>query len=300
VKLPHSKRTLSPRDLGVAIGVSESSVKRWIDAGRLPAKITSGGHRRIELLPALQFLHDTKRQLLDPAVLGLSQSALETVVDLDVYAERLFEQLHAGDQNALEQDLVAVLAIGLLDPAELFDGPLRSALRRIGELWHGDHRGIYVEHRATTALLGALERVHALYDVEGDAPVAVGGSITGDPSLIPTRMVAIVLAHAGFRALDLGANTPRPALVQAAEELNARLVWASASYLNHRDRQNEDMTQLVAELADRSIPCVLGGREIERLELPAEHTAHVLRSMRELRTLATDLQAQASDNESRT
>ena len=41
---------LSPRELAEAVGVSESSLKRWADRGRVHVHRTEGGHRRIPVL----------------------------------------------------------------------------------------------------------------------------------------------------------------------------------------------------------------------------------------------------------
>ena len=44
---------LSPRNLAAAVGVSESSVKRWADEGRIRTALTPGGSRRIQLREAV-------------------------------------------------------------------------------------------------------------------------------------------------------------------------------------------------------------------------------------------------------
>ncbi|HEX9106572.1 MAG TPA: MerR family DNA-binding transcriptional regulator, partial [Longimicrobiales bacterium] len=47
---------LSPRELAEAVGVSESSLKRWADRGVLAVERTAGGHRRIPLGEAVRFI----------------------------------------------------------------------------------------------------------------------------------------------------------------------------------------------------------------------------------------------------
>src|SRR5262245_52765982 len=62
---------LSPRQLADAIGVSESSLKRWADAGKLAVSRTEGGHRRITMTEAVRFIRDTGATVVRPDLLGL-------------------------------------------------------------------------------------------------------------------------------------------------------------------------------------------------------------------------------------
>ena len=40
----------------------------------------------------------------------------------------------------------------------LFDGPVRAAMHKVGDLWRHDPRGILVEHRATEICAAAVDR----------------------------------------------------------------------------------------------------------------------------------------------
>ena len=64
-------KSVSPKQLARAIGVSESSVKRWCDDGVIHTSYTPGGHRKIEIDQVLQFLRNTKHAIADPEILGL-------------------------------------------------------------------------------------------------------------------------------------------------------------------------------------------------------------------------------------
>lgn len=66
------ERLFSPREFAAAIGASESSVKRWVDAGELVAAKTAGGHRRIALTEAVRFIRQRGMSVVDAKALGSS------------------------------------------------------------------------------------------------------------------------------------------------------------------------------------------------------------------------------------
>ncbi len=294
-----SERTLSPRELARAIGASESSVKRWVDAGRIPAKLTSGGHRRIELMPALRFLRSSGRELAHPHLLGLAPSTEHDLRDPEALAEWVFDHLREGSVEELSQGLLTALVTKITEPAALFDGPLRCAMARVGQLWEAGRQGIYLEHRATQMLLRVVDQMHALFRPPADELVAVGGSIDGDPSALPTRMAATVLASEGLYPVNLGSDTPAAALLEAADQVGARLVWVSVSYVSDALRQGEDISRLVDQLAARGIACILGGRELHRLPLSAGAKAQVGHDMQELAHLARQIRREERERPSK-
>ena len=61
----------SPRKIAEALGVGESTVKRWIDAGRLEADRTLGGHRRVALEEVLRFVKEEGTDVVYPQAIGL-------------------------------------------------------------------------------------------------------------------------------------------------------------------------------------------------------------------------------------
>ena len=75
----------SPKQVANALGVSESSVKRWVDSGKLPAAKTVGGHRKVTLPSVAQFIRETGHEVARPDLLGMvaapRQASLESVQD---------------------------------------------------------------------------------------------------------------------------------------------------------------------------------------------------------------------------
>ena len=91
------KQVFSPKELARAIGVSESSLKRWADDGLIRVTRTAGGHRRIHIAEAIRFLRETEATLVRPEILGLPD--VETVSgDLPAREEEA-DRLHAHLRN---------------------------------------------------------------------------------------------------------------------------------------------------------------------------------------------------------
>lgn len=280
---------LSTRELARAFGVSESSIKRWADEGLLRAARTAGGHRRIPLPEALRFARDRRLPIAHAELLGLSDVARLRAEALPAdHADALEGFLLAGEE-AKVRGLLQSLFLSGAGVASLLDGPVRLALARIGELWHRDPAGVFVEHRATDICAQALHQLRALLPEEAGAPVAVGGGLEGDPYILGSLGAATVLAAEGFRAVNLGASTPAATLEHSARALGARLVWVSVSSPPEPDRVPELIAGLARALAPLRASLVAGGSALKPELLPNLPNLHAGRSMAELAAFARGL-----------
>src|SRR5437764_13756024 len=100
MKASAPKSLLTPKELAQAIGVSESSLRRWVDAGDIRVARTAGGHRRIELAEAIRFIRHLGIPVVRPEVLGLAPEAARTPGATD--DQTLFEALVAGDREGVK------------------------------------------------------------------------------------------------------------------------------------------------------------------------------------------------------
>lgn len=218
-------RHLSPRDLADALGVSESSLKRWVDAGKISAFRTEGGHRRIAVAEAVRFIRESHVPVARPDLLGLPDVA--TPQRAASQAE-LLPFLLDGDVTGARAFLLTRYLAGSTI-AELADGPIRAAMHALGELWRHEESGIFVEHRGTDTCLQAISYLRHMLDAPANAPLAVGAGPEDDPYLIPPLLASMVTTVAGFRTINLGPDTPLAALQAAVAHHRPRLVWLSAS-----------------------------------------------------------------------
>lgn len=276
-------RHLSPRELADALGVSESSLKRWVDAGKIVASRTEGGHRRIALPEAVRFIRTTHAPVARPELLGLPEIAVAQQATLSG-SERLLDYLLEGDVvGARGWLLVRYLAGSPIH--ELADGPIREAMHALGELWTHDERGIFIEHRGTDTCLQAVAHLRNMIDPPANAPLAIGAAPEDDPYILPAFLAAMVTAVAGLRVVNLGPDTPLVALQEAVQHHRPRLVWISSSAPINSARARS-IARWLASL--KSIEVVVGGRTSEAL-IASQPRIRRLETMTELAALVSGI-----------
>ena len=143
------KSTLSPKELALAIGVSESSLKRWVDEGAIQAGRTSGGHRRITLAEAVRFIRETGIPIVRSDILGLTDLDVTRIDEAtrQVPDKTLQEALLAGKAPEARGIIMSLYLAGH-SPAEIWDQAIAKAMRHVGTLWKHESSGIYIEHLA--------------------------------------------------------------------------------------------------------------------------------------------------------
>lgn len=286
---------LTTRDLALAMGVSESSIKRWADEGEIRAARTVGGHRRIPLPEALRFVRERGLALPHAEVLGLTDVATLRAGPVPADEATAFRELLLAGDEIRSRGLLQSLYLSGASVAAILDGPVRLAMEAIGELWHGDPRGILLEHRATDLCAQALHQLRAfLPDPASDAPVAAGGALDDDPYLLGSLAAATALTAEGYRTYNLGPATPAATLEEAARSLGAALLWVSVASTPEPER----VPAVLAELADAVAPfgthVMAGGPALDPDALPQRPNLHGGRSMADLCAFAHSLAGPAA------
>lgn len=281
----------TPKQIAIALQVSESSVKRWCDRGVIRTDRTLGGHRRIPLEFLLQFLEETNRRIVDPKAIGLQHSEppkpLDACNEADLQAQ--FERsLIAGNETDCRKILSAWYAMhgGI---ASVADKLLCPTFRSIGERWNCGEVEIYQERRGCemcNRLIHELRRL--LPEPPAMAPLAMGGTASGDQYQLPNQVTEMVFREQHWRTISLGSNIPFSSLLSAARKHMPRVFWLSVSYI-------PDVSLFLEEYAafSRSLPkgilLVVGGRGLsDEIRPKMTYSAHC-DSMHQLVQLATSL-----------
>lgn len=262
-------KPLTPRQVARALGVSEASLKRWCDRGVIPSVRTAGGHRRLELSAVLQYLRESGRPLVAPAVLGLPSAVGKGQFVLAKVAREASDALAAGDDERL-RGLVFSLFVSGHSVAEIGDEVIARAFFELGDRWQHGTLAVYEERRGCEIVLRLVHDLwHALPRpglprADGDdAPLAIGGTLAGDPYTVPNALVEVALRDAGWRTVNIGCDLPVATITAAVADLRPQLLWLSLSTSTAVEEALAGAADLVTTARAASTRIALGGRAAE-------------------------------------
>ena len=255
------KSLVTPKQVARAIGVSESSVKRWCDQGLLSTQYTAGGHRRIAASTVIEFLKSSARPVIEPEAIGLPATIGQTDRVLQRAAKQFLEALLAGDEAICRRVLID-LRLAQHSVSAICDQIIAPVFQQIGALWECGSAEVYQERRGCELTLRVLQDFRGLLPLPpGDAPLALGGAPEGDQYNLATSLVELVLREHGWRAVSLGDNLPLATLRAAIRDHRPRLFWLSASHLPEPNKFLSEYEALFAEF-EASVAIVVGGRAL--------------------------------------
>ena len=269
--------------------MSESTLKRWCDLGRIETTKTPGGHRRIEVAAVLRFLSESGQPVVEPELLGLPAGTSVSAESVSSIRNRLFDSLSAG-QEVVSRRLVFNLLLSGLSMTAVCDDVLTPVFHRIGDTWGCGDLEVYQERRACGICLRILHELRRTMGPAADgAPLAIGGTPEGDVYSLPVTMVERVLSSAGWNATALGSGLPASTLEVAVEHTRPRLFWISVSHIENEERLVSDINHVFAATDRLGASLAIGGRALTREVLRRIQFTVFCENFRELERFARSL-----------
>jgi len=290
----------SPKQVAQRLGVSESSVKRWLDQGTVPIVRTAGGHRRVSQDSVDRLLEQLKTtsgfpRLSELAEEGVAEHGLRpgrtegagscsdtTATESLVESFRL--SLLRGDERSCRQLVEQMIGRGN-SPSTAADLLITPAMHGFGHQWEKGELAIYQERRACGIALELIVGLRHQLPIPASGPVAIGGSPEGDMYQLPTALVELALCERGWQAKSLGTNLPMSEFVKAVEEYSPSVLWISMSCLTDDERFIRDFNQMVERLPPETAVLIGGRAATDSIRPKLRYTGHC-DSIRHLTELA--------------
>lgn len=255
-----AREYLSTRQVSQALGVSITTVKRWVDDGVLPAHRTAGGHRKL-------LWSDVNRLAragnLPQAHLGETATFSKRAdrKDADHYARILVSAVDAGDAERIRGLILEAYRAGITIEA-IADRIIGPVFHHVGHQWSEGRIDVVREHHVTQAALSALFELAdgMTANARTNRPIALGGAPEHDHYLLPSMLARLTLLECGWNAINLGPHTPMSAFRAALDEYRPRLVWLSFSMAMESESLIEEYREFYNLAESRGIAVAIGGQ----------------------------------------
>ena len=201
--------TVSAGEAARRLGVSTSTIKRWVEIGRLSADKTSGGHRRIPI-SAIQ-------QLAAEDILQQDQTRLSSWLSV----------LLQGNAKTIRAHLLAARARtgSWATTAE----EVAAAFARLGHSWETGDCSVFEEHISTEALRRALAMCIDDREVPRGAPRAVLMTMEGERHTLGLSLAELLLRDLEVHTIWIGEGPPRHEMLAVVNSCRPDLLVLSGS-----------------------------------------------------------------------
>jgi methanogenic corrinoid protein MtbC1 len=176
----------------------------------------------------------------------------------------------AGDEAGSWGVVEAAFASGM-EPADFYCDVLTPVLHSVGDLWVSGEIGVEDEHLASSVASGIVGRLGPRFSRRGRTKGTVVLAMpSGERHHLGLAMLADILRSQGYRVLNLGADTPAPALLAAIGQVDDLAAVAIGVVNTDRLSAAASLIKAVRRAFGRVL-VVAGGAGV-----PDEETAHRL------------------------
>jgi MerR family transcriptional regulator, light-induced transcriptional regulator len=263
-------RYVSTAQVAQALGVSVTTVKRWVDEEILPAHRTVGGHRKLLMADVLRLVREGNLPQADLTRLLPKQITI-AAEPKEIYHE-LLQAMRVVDVDHIRNILHSGYQSGV--PIEtLADRVIGPAMAQVGYDWSIGKIDVMHEHRITQACISAMYELRSFLrlNAEKDRPIAVGGAPENDHSVLPTLLAKLTLLDAGWDAINLGPHTPMAGFESALKHLQPQLIWFSVTHIQDMEKFGNEYRRFYAMCQQKGVSVSLGGQGMTdaiRMQLP--------------------------------
>jgi len=280
----------SPKQIGQALGVSEASIKRWVDKGIIGCTKTDGGHRKIPMHALMEYIKKNDADLVNPEAVNIPQTTGRLKDKMDKSLDELQQSFRECDEYKIQGIIYDLYTSGQA-PEKIFDELLAPALHKLGCEWEDGNVDAFQERRAIQICIRTLYGFNSFFPMpDKKAPIALIGTLSGDPYTIPPLMIEVCLRSKGWKTEFLGNDLPVVSYAKAIEMYSPNLIIISMSSCENEEETAKELLGLEEVALMNKCGFILGGRAVpaeavENLKktLLVPSISHMLNDMSEYR-----------------
>jgi excisionase family DNA binding protein len=270
----YMKQSYSTKELAKMWDVSESTIKRWSDAGMLRCRKTIGGHRKFELEDVIEFQNQCDLAKKEAAEKGKAECSGElkrllNESDFQGLAS-CYRQAALAGQAVLVSSLLCQYNQHGFSLATIGEQIIKPAMHEVGEMWRTGKIRVLDEHLATLSTMEALTDLHEQVAKNASPDrLAIVGCSEGELHQLASILVRDILEAEGWKVVYLGSHTPLFSFAEAINRFKPQLVCISITMMDNLERAVRDYEALRRAALKHETKIIIGGAALKCDEVRA-------------------------------
>ena len=284
-----NKDLVSTKEAANLLAVSESTIRRWCDVGKLTTIRSPGGHRKVPVDAIMQLARELGLPISTLTV--HKANSLSATSDLSKAAEQLCSHLCQGIEEPSVSMILSAYSSGhsILKIGDELIGP---AMGGVGMEWEAGNISVSIERRACHIVMNGLREIERLIpETSSTRPLAMGVTPGGDFSQVGTQLVSLVLRAAGWRVVQLGAGVPFAEVAIECRSAKPDLIWLSSAHVDDEKKFADQYRSEIEPFLQAGTSVVIGGRGFSEDILSEISFSFYGKTLEALETFVTGLPA---------
>lgn len=256
---------LTTRQVAMALGVSDASLKRWCDKGLIPTIRTVGGHRRLPVSGVIQYLLKSGHPLLRPDLLGMPPANATGNMAIERCRKLMLRALAEGDEEAFRRVGLNLFLAGMR-ARDIFDKAFAMILTELELAFAQGQIKPYQQQRIVQMIQRWLGELRLNLPRPADtSALAMGCAMNGDPLLgVMTSMIDVSLREIGWRTESLGYDVPLAEISDVMRDVRPRLFWIAIGGISDPPAFIKDYDRMAAQAEELGVALVVTSRVLSR------------------------------------
>lgn len=278
---------ISTQEVADLLAVTDTTIKRWTNSGRLKCAKTLGGHRKYLLSEVEKFAKENNIPITGVTT-PLRKDEMEKLgfalysKNMSMAVEVIMEEALQGDREGTFESLM-YLVKNRMKFADIIDDIIRPAMEKVGYLWETKKLAVEQEHLASDTIKTALSRLVVYLPRQREKNIKVLLACSeGEAHDIGLQALAYELELNGYNIHYLGANTPFRSIIKAVKKEKPAYIFISVCTLTvTRADLVKGFKSLSKAAKEINAKLVAGGRYFKKLNKNAVKCDFVADSIKE-------------------
>jgi methanogenic corrinoid protein MtbC1 len=258
------KNGLSQKDLGIKLGIGQTSIANYEANKRVPS---------LEIFISIANVFNVSLDYLAGTINTNKKYISDKVIEISPEGEDYLQLLLEGKKAEGLKYILQLKNDGWQN-MDIYEKIMVPLLEKTGDLWESGEIKVSEEHYISNAILDSFSHLNSLKTVDNRKDKILMATVDEEEHMIGLKIMENILVQKGYDTYFLGSKTSSDHLIEAIKLQNPKIIILSVTLQRLIVNLEQTIRSIRRKLDDDTIKIVVAGKGVEdQLELVYEFGA---------------------------